>query len=58
MDTAQMDTRLEVDDLEFIPAHLYASIHGCGTVITSMGTEMRTEMNKHTDQCTWMEPTA
>lgn len=58
MDTALIDRGLEVRDLEFIPEHVYCSLHGCGQYIIAKGTEMKTEMDRHTADCEWTEPTA
>ena len=58
MNTAPLEPRLAVADCEFVPSHVYAAIHGCGEHIIGEGTTMRDQLNKHTADCTWMEPTA
>lgn len=49
---------LVVDDLEFVPSHIYAAFHGCGATVIGEGAEMRDAMKEHTAVCEWSEPTA
>lgn len=58
MEAAVAEPRLAVSDIEFVPSRPYAAIHGCGDIIIGEGTTMRQKMDRHTAECSWMEPTA
>lgn len=46
-----MQPVLEVPDLEFVPERPYLAVHGCGAHIIAKGTDMREEMDRHTESC-------